>query len=311
MLTKVHIQNYRSIYQSSVHLSPFTLLIGANGTGKSNFLKLLKEASETGLMTANLGKRPFPALKHYAFPDARQLIIIQNDQNQMYEIRENKREPSILPELKEVKIFSLEPNKAGLAEHILPSPKIKEDGTGIVQVLDSLKTGDREDLFALIEDIFKQHIPEVEKLSFIPGNETKQLQVREQHIPQPVPVRLLSEGTQLVLMLVALLHQERKPSLVCIEDIDRGLHPRLFQRVLKLCFDLSRGENSVQIIATTHSPYIVDQFKGHEEAVVIVEKEDGQTKFTTLEDRLVDLEPDDVPLGSLWYSGFVGGVPSK
>lgn len=311
MLTQVDIQNYRSIYKASVPLSPFTLLIGANGTGKSNFLKLLKDASETGIVVKNLGSKPFPPLKHYAFPDVRQLIIIKNDRNQVYEIRENGREPSILPELKDVKIFSLEPSKAGLSEHISPQPKIEEDGTGIVQVLDSLKTGDREDLFALIEDIFRQHIPEIEKLSFIPGNETKTLQVRERHIPKPVPVKLLSEGTQLVLMLIALLYQERKPSLVCIEDIDRGLHPRLFQRVLELCSSLSQGVGSVQIIATTHSPYIVDQFKDHEESVVIVEKDSGQTKFTTLEERLETLDPDDVPLGSLWYSGFVGGVPNS
>ena len=41
-------------------------------------------------------------------------------------------------------------------------------------MLDSLKTGDREDLFNTIEATLKQYIPEIEKLSFIPGQTVKQ-----------------------------------------------------------------------------------------------------------------------------------------
>lgn len=33
MFTEIYIQNYRSIAKATVNLSPFTLLIGANGTG--------------------------------------------------------------------------------------------------------------------------------------------------------------------------------------------------------------------------------------------------------------------------------------
>ncbi|MEO0808760.1 MAG: AAA family ATPase, partial [Cyanobacteria bacterium J06643_4] len=174
-----------------------------------------------------------------------------------------------------------------------------------------LKTGDREDLFNLIEQILTEHIPEIEKLSFAPNFDGRQLQVRERYLPNPTLVSQLSEGMQLALMIITILHQEHKPSLVCIEDIDRGLHPRLFQSIVELCFDLSRDENGVQIIATTHNPYLVDEFKDNEEAVIIVEKEHGQTKFSTFADKLSGVEPVEEPLGSLWYSGFVSGVPQR
>lgn len=253
----------------------------------------------------------FPSIKHYAFADDAQLIVIRNDKNQSYEIRENSREQSLLPELRNVKIFSLEPKKAGMVESIEPNPKIQENGEGVVRVLDALKTGDREDLFLLIEKTFKQYIPDIKKLSFTSAADGKRLQIREKHLPRPIPGSLLSEGTQLALMLITLLQQEHKPSLVCIEDIDRGLHPRLFQSIVELCFDLSKSEHGVQIIATTHNPYLVDEFKDHEDAVIIVEKENGQTTFTTLSERLERLDPEEEPLGSLWYSGFVGGVPKR
>ncbi len=310
MLTRVDIQNYRSIYEASVPLSPFTLLIGANGTGKSNFLRLLKDAAES-IAWPGEAYRSFPISKHYAHSAKEQLISMYNDKVEKNEVKEGGRSSLALPELKDVRIFSLKPQNAGSQEVLRLFPVVQEDGSGIVQVLDALKTGDREDLFNQIEATFKQYVPEIEKLSFVPADGVKQLQVKDRYLPSPVLVSELSEGMQLALMLITILYQERKPSLVCIEDIDRGLHPRLFQSIVELCFDLSEGENGVQIIATTHNPYLVDEFKDHEEAVIIVEKEGGQTKFTTLAEKLAVIEPVEEPLGSLWYSGLVGGVPQR
>ena len=42
MLERLHIRNYRSIVDAIVELRPFTLLVGANGSGKSNLLELLQ-----------------------------------------------------------------------------------------------------------------------------------------------------------------------------------------------------------------------------------------------------------------------------
>lgn len=192
----------------------------------------------------------------------------------------------------------------------MPNPTVLETGQGVVQVLDALKTGDREDLFELIERRLQEYVPEIEKLSFVPGQQQKQLQVREKHLNKPLPVSQLSDGTKLVLMILTILYQENPPTMVCIEEIDRGMHPRLLEKVVQLCFDMARQEGMPQIIATTHNPYLVDQFKGHEEAVIIVEKKDGQTIFTSLAERIAHLKPEEEdPLGQLWFSGFVGGVP--
>ena len=326
MLTRVDIHNYRSIYRASVPLSPFTLLIGANGTGKTNLLRLLREASEVSqnirsnkakgdVRTAlSAGKQvSYPVSlpmdsTHYLYQQETQSIVFYNDKGEVQRIEGNGSEPGI-PELANVKVFSLDSEKAGMSESLASMPTIEDDGSGLIQVLDTLKTGDREDLFNLIEETFKQQIPDVEKLSFVPDQHTKSLQVREKHLPTPTPMKLLSEGTRLALMIAAILYQENNPSLVCIEDIERGLHPRLFQQIVELCFTLPEKRNGVQIIATTHNPYLVDEFKDRESAVIIVEKENGQTKFTTLEEKIGESDVDEIPLGSLWYSGAVGGVP--
>ena len=302
MITNVTIKNYRSIFDASVSLAPFTLLIGANGTGKSNFLRLLREVSDGP---------DSPCTKHVNYPSSDQLSEFENHEGKVFSVRNRSSESDRLPELENVSVFSLNPANAGESETLVEHPVVHEDGSGVVQVLDSLKTGDREDLFDTVEATLREYIPETEKLSFVPGQTVKQLQVRERHLAKPIPVSRLSDGTRLTLILLTIMFQENPPSLICIEEIDRSLHPRLFGRIVRLCLDMAEEENMPQIIATTHNPYLLDQFRGNEDAVVIVEKEKGETTFTTLEERLRHLEPHEEPLGALWYSGFVGGVPGK
>lgn len=291
MIQEVYIKNYRSIAEARVRLSPFTLLIGANGTGKSNFLKALQR-----------GFSPYGGPIHYNRMGEGQAITL-TDENGVVRRQAEKTENHII-------IFSIDPAAIAQAEEIGPDPHVKSNGEGAVRVLDALKTGDSEYLFDKIEQKLKEYVPEIEKLSFQPGHRSKKLQVREKHISIPVPVSELSEGTRLVLTILTILHQEKPPKVICLEDIDRGLHPRLFRQIIDFCFQMTE-EKGVQIIATTHNPYLLDHFKDDPEAVIIVEKENGETTFTSLADRLEPFTDDEGPLGSLWYGGFVGGVPEK
>lgn len=304
MLSRVSIKNFRSIYKSSVNLKPFTLLIGANGAGKSNFLTAVQNTYRNVIQP------------HYNHSTEQTWVSFTSKDGSVVgrgaEPGKILADSNPIPnELQNVRIFRLDPQNSGKPEQLEGNPKVDEAGGGVVRVLDSLKTGDREDLFDKIEEMLRKYIPEIEKLSFIPGGMIKQLQVRERHIKSPIPVSELSEGTQLVIILLTILFQERAPSIICIEDIDRGLHPRLLQKIMELCFDLTANENVPQIIATTHNPYLVDLFKGNEEAVVIVEKKEGYSTFTELSDRLEEMDEGDAPLGELWFSGHLGGVPER
>ena len=315
MITRIHIQNCLSIVNAVVDLAPFTLLLGANGSGKTNFLRILRYISHA-----------LPALrhkidnKHINYPDMDQQVVFTTDSGMTYYVHKDAKNTGdlfpefidVLPELIDVRVFSIDPTLVGQPEGLTADPTVQENGAGVVQVLDALKTGDREDLFELIERNLSAYIPEIEKLSFLPGNQGKILQARERYIDKPLPVSALSEGTKFVIAFLTILFQETPPSLICLEEIDRGLHPRLFEKVLRVCFDMAQRENMPQIIATTHNPYIVDQFKDHEDAVMIVEKRRGETTFTPLAERMQAFTPDDDdPLGHLWFSGFVGGVPQK
>jgi predicted ATPase len=304
VLEKIQITNYRSIAAATVEFRPFTLLVGANGSGKSNLLRLLNELS----LTAQGGR--VSLTRHFNHPSEQLTIGVFTTGHSPTAMTLGLpiQKPS---ELNSVRVFQINPELIGGEEALAPHPVVAPDGRGAVQVLDTLKTGDHEELFEKIETTLREFIPEIEKLSFVPGTNVKKLQVREKGIATPVLVQDLSEGTRLVLTILTIVYQERKPSIICLEDIDRGLHPRLFGQVVDVCRRLVTEEKGTQIIATTHNPYLVDEFIDDEDSVIVVEKVDSNTTFTKLSDKLKGLEGTDDSLGATWYSGLVGGVPEK
>ncbi|MEI8089796.1 MAG: AAA family ATPase [Opitutaceae bacterium] len=126
----------------------------------------------------------------------------------------------------------------------------------------------------------------------------------------------LSQGALYMLGLLVLSFDPTPPAVVCIEEIDRGVHPRMLREVrdmlYRLSYPASFGEKRepAQVITTTHSPYMLDQFRDHPEEVVITQKLGHEARFERLSDRL------DLPellregtLGDMWFSGVLGGVP--
>jgi predicted ATPase len=303
MLSRIEIQNYRSFLDAKANLQPFTLVIGANGSGKSNFIRLFSDVSKFNAVGQIIANQ-----RHFNHPEEPQVIIIQDTAGKITGFTNGDARAKYI-DFFQIRLFNLNVKSIEQPEQIQLGITIQPDGQGIISILDDLKTGDREDLFDEIEQNLARYIPSIEKLSLRisePGK--KSLQVREKGIEKPFPVAELSEGTKLILMILTILYQENPPKLILLEDIDRGLHPRLFQKVIEMLRDIVKTKE-VQIIATTHNPYLVDEFTGEEESVLIVEKQDTVSTITSLADRLNNGDTAEEALGSLWFSGFFGGVP--
>ena len=135
-------------------------------------------------------------------------------------------------------------------------------------------------------------------------------------------IALLSQAerirlTLLALALLTIVHQPDAPSLIGLEEPDRGLHPRLLRELRDALYRLSFPADfgieraPVQVVVTTHSPLFLDLFKDHPEQVIIAEKSaDGTASFKNLSDdgQLREII-GDAPLGEVWYSDVLGGVP--
>ncbi len=330
MITRIKIQNYRSFVDAEVKLRPFSLVVGANGSGKSNLLRFFQNLrfgpawNEQAFVDQGMSvtaRMPWQKHVNNLGTDSSFEVLFENAKTPFGVLGEEIDEETFQFSWRfpwatdtDIPIFNLNSGSISGEEPVIATSVVKGDGAGTAQVLESLKNGDREDLFDSIHDAFRRYVPEVEKLSLRTlQNGLKQIQVREKGLNQLLPATELSEGTRLVLCILTILHQENPPPIILLEDIDRGLHPRLFEYVAPMMKDIAE-RHQINILATTHNPYLVDCFQDDKKAVIIVEKKDGASTLSTLADRLKDLDydkvdPDDMPLGNLWFSGLVGGVP--
>jgi len=124
----------------------------------------------------------------------------------------------------------------------------------------------------------------------------------------------LSDGTLFTLGLLCIVHGPKRPSLLCIEEPETGLHPRrlrwLFDRLMSLAYP-SEGQPPTQVIVSSHSPYLVDFFRDMQECVQIVESREGRTRARPLTDiqAALHFEPGtEEAVGHQWATGLFEGL---
>lgn len=122
------------------------------------------------------------------------------------------------------------------------------------------------------------------------------------------PLADASFGTVRVLALLAMLHDPAPPLLTCVEEIDHGLHPHVFDRLVDL---LRRASQRTQFLVATHSPALVNRLRPEELIVCERDPDTGLARIpaiTTDEVRRIK-QAGNLGLGELWFSGTLGGVP--
>ena len=72
--------------------------------------------------------------------------------------------------------------------------------------------------------------------------------------------------------LCTVLHH-RPPSLILLDDLDKALHPKAQRELVQLLRQVLASNPQLQILATTHSPFVVDEFAP--EDVLVVASVDG------------------------------------
>ena len=123
-------------------------------------------------------------------------------------------------------------------------------------------------------------------------------------------VQSMSDGTlrYLALCLITSMMAEvipaaRVPRLVIFEEPENGLYvghlKPLFQRM-----DLSAGNG--QAIFTTHSPYVIDLFDAHLDAIHLMKPGSPGSVLTKPDAKLVKQLLEDMPLGEMHYRELLG-----
>jgi predicted ATPase len=327
MIESVQFRNFKALRDATLPLAPLTVIVGPNGSGKSTVLeafRLMRDGLHQNIAKKILSVHRSPgddalAIK-VTFSGCQtplQWTASPKDNGEFKAIPDAKVGEELKKRIQSVKEFEFVANDIAAPVVLSTKPTLEKTGKGLAGVLDSFRDADPE-RFNAIRIQLREWLPEYDEIQFeVPAEGKKAIWLRTTVGGHRIPAANLSYGTLVALALLTLAYLPEAPPLVLLEEPDRGIHPRLLRQLKDALYRLSYPESfgetraPVQVIATTHSPYFVDQFKEHPEEVVIANKQNLDVTFERLSNEPHMLEIiQDASLGEAWYSGILGGVPA-
>jgi len=329
MIESVRFKNFKALRDTTLPLGRFTLIVGPNGSGKSTALQALGAVARPDrlafLNIASVGAMGNPEM--CVEVDVRW----SGETRTLFELRWNRNgawvggdratsrpvEPaSVVERLQRIRIFELNAQAIAAPVPLNPSMELAQNGGQLAGVLDRLRDNDPDRLDALNEELARW-LPEFDRVLFdTPDSGIRALKLRTQDEHHAIPASELSQGTLLSLAMLTLAYLPDPPLVVCLEEPDRGIHPRLLRQVQDALYRLSYPEEHgetrepTQVVATTHSPVMLDLYRERPEEIVIANKIGQDVRFQRLIDQPnIEEILGDAHLGEIWYSGILGGVP--
>ncbi len=185
-----------------------------------------------------------------------------------------------------------------------PIPVRKESrllggGENLSAVLHTLQSQYRGQFDSLEKELIRA-IPEVEEvMTQLTTDGRTFVSVRESSFEENFPVMSLSDGVLRFLGYLSVIYSTPPPTLICFEEPENCVHPKLLQLLVDL---MKEASSRTQMLITTHSPFLVNWLDP--EDLVIVEKQYGQTKCKKAPSKRSLKEIlKDIDLGDLWVSG--------
>ncbi len=184
--------------------------------------------------------------------------------------------------------------------------RMNEAGAGLAAALSGMALNRPDDFAALQQDL-RSVVPGVRRIRFDRvavtasevelvhvGADPQELRFRRTYPAlrilldtdqaEGVPADAISEGTLIVLGLLAVLRTNERRGLLLLDDVDRALHPLAQHRLLELLREFLERRPELQIVATTHSPYLLDKLK-FEEVQVAALLDDGTASFAGFDEH--------------------------
>jgi energy-coupling factor transporter ATP-binding protein EcfA2 len=166
------------------------------------------------------------------------------------------------------------------------APRVSEHGRGLASALAYMKLT-REEEFQHLQQALQSVVPSVRRIRFDRASLTRTepetvtigadrftRRVQREYWADTlvfdvagangVPAHMMSEGTLLVLGLLTVLTEPSPPILILLDDIERGLHPKAQEALVRLLRKFLDQCPRMQLVVTSHSPYLLDDIKAEE-----------------------------------------------
>lgn len=242
-----------------------------------------------------------------------------------YEIAKKVGETRIAELKTAARILKIHFTVAGLSDPVysdrLP-PLLHRDGNGLPSVLAYMALNDPDGFDSLVAE-FRKLIPQVRRIRFtkmpVTREETEIVRFGNESIERRstreyqgdailfdydnakgVLAQTVSEGTMLLLGLLTVLLGPDAPDVLLIDDIEHGLHPLAQKQLLETLNQIMKRFPDLQILATAHSPYLLDGLKPEQVRMMTIGK-DGYSVCGKLTDHPeFEKWKDEMAPGELW-----------
>ncbi len=203
-----------------------------------------------------------------------------------------------------------------------PTSMIEANGSGLASVLAEM-AATRPDELEGIQDAVRGVVPAFRRLRLerakVQRTETEKItvdnkaytRVAEREVwgyrlivdmegAEGIPAHAVSEGTLLTIGLLSVLMNPERPRLLLLENLERGLHPQALGDLVAQLRAILERYPELQIIGTSHSPYLLDHLDTKEVRCSTVGP-DGYAEFAMLSDHPdFDRWKDAMRPGEFW-----------
>ena len=296
MIEFVKISNFRSLKKVYVRMRPLTVLVGPNDSGKTSFMEAIH------LRLNHNGFQQSDFWRHSEQPEVETL----RDTNNTWE---GSAEIFKLPSQ------GIPMASAGTADQSQKgAPPLDTTGTNLAAFFDYLLRKERR-RFDQVQESLRRLVPGFEEVRIsTPSPERRAISLSIEGGLE-ISGESLSTGVRMLLFFVALAHHPNPPDVALIEEPENGVHPKRLKDIVALLRDLTKsrlGGKAVQVIMTTHSPYLLDHIRPPEDQVIVfAREEDGRRTATEADPQRLRSFLDEFMLGEVWFNqGEEGLVPT-
>jgi predicted ATPase len=193
--------------------------------------------------------------------------------------------------------------EAGYAEHL------SKEGENLSLVVEYLYK--RHPLvFERIIESMKQRVPGITKIDAKTTEEGKVLlRFQDGAFEDPFLARHVSDGTIKMLAYLALLHDPQPHPLLCVEEPENQLYPKLLEELAEE-FRAYTGRGG-QVFVSTHSPDFLNAAELEEVFWLVKEKGYTDIRRASEDAQVARYVGDGDRLGYLWRQGFFGSADPR
>ena len=323
MIKTIKVENFKNHQSTEINFDDSRLhaLVGQNGTGKTSLLQAIlilsdslsmSETDATPFRTEGESKLSIFAEGYWQTPEKKWdwgFILRKSD-------KAEENSDVGLQSLPEYALASASLENAPLFQFTATNlakptfsddliPQITADGYGLATFIDYLR-GEFPEKFQELQTLLQQIVSSFKGIGLkrvrIKRIRKRVIEVNGKTLPyeeeeevvghqlifamstgNSISAEAVSEGTLLALGLLTVLNSPHCPNLVLIDDVEKGLHPKPQRELVSILKQLIQKNPDLQIIFSTHSPYIIDELEPSQ--VHLFNNELGFTKVKRLDEH--------------------------